>query len=739
MTFSLKPLTAAVLLIAAAPIFAAKTETTPENASEKITTLEPIDVVDSKAKKTNEKTDYYIPHTMAGTKTDTPIFDTPMSIKIIPQAILNDQKPFNFKDVLENISGVRAQPSLGTFNNFVIRGFRTSDTFRNGMRADYTDFDRANIERIEVLKGPAAMLYGRIDPGGLVNVVTKKPQAEAAYSIEQEFGMYDYYKTSFDATGALTDDKSLQYRFTGTYQNNNSFRDYLSNERYQVYGSLLWKISNRTEVSIDIEGLSQDYQNDFGIPAIGKRPASVPISFSAQDPNDPIDHLSNVYLGLNLKHEFNDNWKINHRFMMRRGHGDSIDLVAAPSFDPSAFDETTHTLSRNAFLQDYNTEEYGLNLDLIGKFNLWDSKHETLVGFDYYHWDWDYTVMGDYNAGDPALALDIFNPKYGVDKSFFSLDRLRTRPDTFVAIAEQYWYGAYFQDHITLFDKLHILGGGRYDWIGAGNHYADPGVLSFDGLNPQLHKSDAFTPRVGILYQPLPWLSVYGSYTESFAGNTASPWGSKDLPPENGVQYETGIKLESPDKKLTATFAYYHLTKNNMSTPNLASADPYDSIAVGRARSEGVELDFSGQITDRLNVLANYAYTDAKIRKDNSGLEGNRMDNVPRNSGSVWLKYDFKELGMLDGFSMGLGTFAASQRMGDLQNTFTLPGYVRLDAYGAYRMKLGKSNITAQLNVRNLLDKHYYDSTEPFSNSHPRLAIFPASPLMVMGTLKVEF
>jgi outer membrane receptor for ferric coprogen and ferric-rhodotorulic acid len=176
MTFSLKPLTATVLLIAAAPIFAAKTETTPENASEKITTLEPIDVVDSKAKKTNEKTDYYIPHTMAGTKTDTPIFDTPMSIKIIP---------------------------------------------------------------------------------------------EDHYSLEQEFGMYDYYKTTLDATGALTDDKSLQYRFTGTYQNNNSFRDYLSNERYQIYGSLLWKISNRTEVSIDIEGLSQfNAASDFLSPTI---------------------------------------------------------------------------------------------------------------------------------------------------------------------------------------------------------------------------------------------------------------------------------------------------------------------------------------------------------------------------------------------------------------------------------------------------------------------------------------
>ncbi|WP_427501293.1 TonB-dependent siderophore receptor [Methylomonas sp. MED-D] len=691
--------------------------------------------------------DYNRTSASAATKTDAPIMETPVSIQVVPRAVMNDQKTTTIKDALENVSSIRPQSSLGLSNAYIVRGFRNGRVYRNGLVAnglgigEGAQFDSANLERVEVLKGPAAVLFGRIEPGGLINLVTKKPRDETYYSVEQRFGAYDFYRTEWDATGPITGDKSLSYRFSGAYQNNKSFRDFNFNDRVLVNPSVTWRPSDATEMSLEVEALHEDYQVDRGLFAIGNRPAPIPVSRSFIDPNDPVDTNSKVNLGFNLSHAFNDNWTLRNRFLASFIYDKNISVKPANGFTVEQFlDPSTGNrhYARNIFSQTSDNETYTTNLDLTGKFDLMGVSHQTLIGVDYLRAVGSYEFYGNYQDPVPGLEIDIYNPQYGIDPAYYA-DALTTPSD---GGANHYlfrddWYGAYFQDQITLWDKVHILGGGRYDWartgLGIGNS-----ASAADAALPS-RRDEGFSPRVGLLYQPWPWASIYGNWTTSFGANNGITATGATINPEIGEQFEAGFKTEFFDQRLSTTLAYYHLTKENLMTRDFNSPDPFASAAIGKARSQGIELDMAGRLTNEISIIGNYAFTDARITKDFSGLQGHRLNNVPEHSGSLWLKYDIHHYEPLNGLSFGLGLFAAGQRQGDNDNTFVLPGYARLDAFASYTYQLGKSRLITQFNVRNLLDKTYYESTDPFQNAPPRVGIYPGAPLTAMGSVRLEF
>lgn len=559
--------------------------------------------------------------------------------------------------------------------------------------------------------------------------------------MEQRFGSYDFYRTEWDATDAITDDKSLSYRFTGSYQNNKSFRDFNFNDRVLVNPSLTWRPSDATEISLEVEALDEDYQVDRGLFAIGDRPAPIPVSRSFIDPNDPVDTNSKVNLGFNLTHVFNENWTMRNRFLASFVDTNDISVKPANAATVAQFlnpNTGNRTYLRNIYSQISDNETFTTNLDLTGNLELWGTKHQTLIGFDYLRSTLTYLARGNPNAPVPGLEIDIYNPEYGIDPGFYA-NVLATPfpPGTSHSYFRDEWYGVYFQDHITLWDKLHILGGGRYDWAKTGRGRG----ASFSEAEADLpsRKDEAFSPRVGILYQPWTWVSIYGNWTTSFGANNGVTATGATINPEIGEQFEAGLKTEFFDQRLTTTLAYYHLTKENLLTRDFNSPDPLARAAIGEARSQGIELDMNGQITDELSVIGNYAFTDARITKDFSGLQGNRMNNVPEHSGSLWLKYDIRHYEPLNGWQFGVGVFAVGQRQGDNDNSFTLPGYVRLDAYTGYSYKLRDSRLTAQFNIRNLLDKTYYESTDPFQNAPPRVGIYPGAPLTAMGSIRLEF
>jgi iron complex outermembrane receptor protein len=688
---------------------------------------------------------YAVTNSSTATKTDTPIMDTPTSIQIVPRAVIEDQKASTVTEALENVSGVRAQPALGLLSNVIVRGFTNQNIYRNGLKSNDNfafQFDTANLQSIEVVKGPA-QLYGRTEPGGLVTITTKKPLDIPYYSLEQRFGSYDLYRTEWDATGPLNKDKTLLYRFTGAYQNNNSFRDFVSNDRMLFAPSIIWKPTDSTDATLDLQVVNQDFIADFGLPVIGKRPAPIPISRSLGDPNTPTSNLNQVQLGSLLNHRFNEDWAIHSRFLASFDDVKQTYVTPTPAFDPgAALDQTTGIMQRNVSYQEDYGDKYATNFDLTGKFDLGFSKHEVLLGFDFYRSFHNYGLKGFYNTPDPALAINIYNPtpSYGIPQSVFDAAFLTSqRPLRDRSIFFNQWEGVYFQDQITLWDKLHIMGGGRYDWTetarGRSATYTQASAL----VDSATRNDDGFSPRVGILYQPINELSVYGNWTTSFGANNGVSATGGTFAPQIGEQFEAGIKTSLFDDRFLATLAYYHVTKDNLLTPDLSTADPNDSIAVGQERSQGIELDMTGQITDALSLIGSYAYTDARVTKDDSGFQGKQLSNVPENAGSLWLKYDFSGHKTLNGFSVGLGTVAAGQREGDIDNTFQLPGYVRVDAFAAYRWNIKKTKVTAQFNIRNLLDKQYYESTDPNNNVAPGLGVAPGAPLMAIGSLRVEF
>jgi iron complex outermembrane receptor protein len=386
-------------------------------------------------------------------------------------------------------------------------------------------------------------------------------------------------------------------------------------------------------------------------------------------------------------------------------------------------------------------ELYTTNLDLTGKFQLGIFKHQILVGFDYFKSTQKYHYFGQYNDSNPALDINIFNPgpSYGIDQVLINqtLSRPPNGDTNNFAFFNSQWYGAYFQDHITLWDKFHILGGGRYDWADTGSSYQS----SFDIAKSSLpsNKDQGFSPRVGLLYQPIKWLGVYGNWTTSFSANNAPAANGSTFSPQRGEQFEAGLKTQLLDNRLLGTLAYYHLTKDNILVPDNSTPFLFDMIA-NKQRSQGIELDVTGQVTDKWSLIGSYAFTDARVLVDHGGdTAGNRMPNVPEHSGSLWVKYDVNGYKLQEGFSVGVGGVAAGARQGDFANSFLLPGFIRMDAFAAYKMKVGPTKVTTQFNIRNLLDKNYYESTDPNSNVTPRLGVAPGAPLTAIGSIKVEY
>lgn len=675
------------------------------------------------------------------TKTDRPIMETPLSIQVVPQQLIRDQQAIRLEDAVKNVSGVQRDWGYGDLEQrFIIRGFSTDGGyFRNGVRLGNAAAiaESANLERVEVLKGPAGMLYGRIQPGGMINVVTKRPQSQPYYSIQQQIGSYELYRTALDATGPVTEDQKLAYRFNLAYQNSNSFRDYLYDEHVYVAPALTWAPTDSTEFNLELEYYDGNFRHDSaGLPAIGDKPAAIPISRWLGEPDNDAVEQSNIGINFNWSHAFNSSWKI------RNGVNASLYDRTTENVVTRPLRADGRTQDRGIFMDDIERNDYTVYLDLTGKFRWLNMDHELLIGGDYYYFE----SLGPtrFTAAPAEIGpIDIFNPVYGNVNFALARQEFAENPSFFVRFNE--WYGIYFQDQITLWDKLHILGGGRYDWASSSSGF------SANSLSDALTLSDQseidvtkFSPRVGLVYQPWPWLSVYGNYAESLGvSNSGRSATGEPFAPQESEQFEAGIKGEWFEGRLTSTLAYFHLTKTNLLSADITTPNPSDSIAIGEALSEGIEFDIAGQITDRLSLVGTYAYTDARITKDQGqdGLgnpttrnQGNRLANVPEHSGSLWAKYWV----LPEQFEMGAGVYLIGNRQGDNENTLDLPGYGRLDLFAAYHQNVGKSKLTAQINVNNVLDKQYYKNTNTVDGV-PRVRIAPGEPLTVIGSVRLEF
>ena len=663
-------------------------------------------------------TDYNRTQSSTATKTDTPLMQTPMSVKVVPQQVLKDQQAITVDQALQNVSG--AVSGAGGSGTFFLRGFGNYNVYRDGFLNQsqwaHTE-DLANVERVEVLKGPGSLLYGRTEPGGLVNFITKQPLDRPYYSLSQQFGSYDLYRTNVDATGPLTANKDLAYRFNLGYQSNNTFQQFGNNERLFVAPTLRWNISDKTTSTLKLE-YSDIKENGRGtVPLMGNRPAPISRSLNLGDPwNYQEDEY--VMLSLNTEHAFNDNWKLRHRFNFNNHTLTMTGRYPAGS----SFSLADGNVRRYFFAQNIDGNDYQHNffnaLELTGKFDTSGLKHTLLIGGDYYRTDYRGTSAGfTFRTRD---FTNIYNPVHQSDPPTLLPSDVTTEQFTLP------WFGLYAQDQIELPFHVHVMGGLRYD-----NSATSGTSFGENGGPVQSSSYDRVSPRGGVVWQPIPEFSVYGSYTENFGAANNFWANTQPLPPQTAQQWETGIKTELFDGRFTATLAYFDLKKQNLPI----QVDQTTTKAIGEAESRGIEFDFSGEILPGWNVIGAYAYTPfAKTLKDSigAGTEGMRLNNAPTNSGSLWTTYTFQK-DLFRDVKFGAGVKAIGQREIGYTEAAQAPGYVTTNLMLSKHWKVGATRLTTQFNVDNLLDKTYIGSIYSYGPTSY------GAPRTFMGSIKVEY
>nr|WP_138498423.1 TonB-dependent siderophore receptor [Nostoc sp. PA-18-2419] len=659
---------------------------------------EPIELV-----VTGEQDGYRVPDATTATKTDTPLRDIPQSIQVIPRQIIDDQKTIRLRDILQNVSGVT--PGAGYQNSFDrvrIRGFTQETTFRDGIRDNFPSTDFANVERVEVLKGPASVLFGQTEPGGIINLVTKQPLSDPYYNLDLDVGNYAFYRSALDLSGPLNTDKTLLYRLNVAYENAGSFRDFISSKNIFVAPVIAWKLSKNTDLNLFLEYNNRDYKPDRGVLAIGDRPGSVPINRFFGEPSINEGTTTNYKFGYNLEHRFSQNWQLRQAFSTNIFKSDEIRV----QIDELQADGRTATRDIANFGGTTN-EDYRLQTDVIGNFKTGTISHKLLFGVDLNR----YTEVSDGFSNGPFASIDVFNPVYFVPI---------TRPTTpYIVQNFTDTLGFYLQDQITIADNLKLLLGGRFDTV----NILQKDLVAQSSTNDN---NSAFTPRVGIVYQPTPPVSLYASYAESFVPQYGRSRDNSAFVPERSKQYEVGVKGELFDGRLSATLAAYHLTKSNVLT-----TDPIDSnysIQVGEQTSKGIELDIVGQLTPGWNVIATYGYTDARVTRDNDLPVGNRLQNVAENTASLWTTYELQQ-GNFKGLGFGLGLYYVGDRPGEIDKSLILPSYFRTDAALFYK----QDNWRVGLNFKNLFDINYYLETQG------RDVVYPGAPFTVIGSVSFTF
>ncbi|QCS51087.1 TonB-dependent receptor (plasmid) [Picosynechococcus sp. PCC 11901] len=658
---------------------------------------------------------YTVSEATTATRTDTPLAEIPQSIQVIPKAILADQGVSSLDDALRNTSGVLQNSADARGQRFVVRGFDSASVLRDGFRPTFGFSgnigypELANIEQVEVLKGPAAILYGVSEPGGVINLVSEKPLSEPFYEATLELGNRNQVAVGVDLSGPLNEDGNLLYRLNALYRNSDYYRNFnVDLERTFIAPTLTWQIGDRTDLDLFVEYSADQRPYDTGLVAIGDSVADIPFDRNLSQLDD-INEATYWRTGYEFEHRFSDNWKVRNGFNYI-----AYNTIFESSFT-LGFDPTTGDLDRSYIQLDQPSSTYAVQTNVVGEFSTGAVDHTVLMGVDYIHRNQSGNNLRGFGPNS-SFTQNIFNPIYGtVPRPDFETQPIIRFGDTYINAV-----GIYLQDQMDIGDRLHLLAGLRYDTV-------SQRVVNPTSLAETTQNDDAFVPRLGVVYRPIEPISLYTSYSQSFAPNSGTNVDGDTLPPEAGEQFEVGVRAEALEGALVTNLAYFDIRKNNVAT-----SDPDNigfSINAGQQRSQGIELDVMGEILPGWKIVANYAYTDARVTANNDGQAGNRLINSPYHSANLWTTYEL-QTGSLKGLSFGVGVNYVGDRFGDLNNSFSLGDYFLTNAAIAYR----QDNWRAALNFRNLFDVEHITGTR-----NNRFEVYPGEGFTLLGTLAVEF
>jgi len=655
----------------------------PAFAEENTLELDTISVTtDAYESTTGPVKGYRATRSASATKTDAAIRDIPQSISVIPATVLKDLGSTSVERALEFAGGVSKQNNFGglTLYEYSVRGFTTSEFYQDGFSANRgypSTPDAANIERIEVLKGPAASLYGRGDPGGTVNIVTKKPQPEAFTTLQTSAGSWDRYRTAVDVNTPLDSEGNVLSRVNLAVEDNHSFRDHVQSKRVFVAPSFSWQLDPDTSLLVESEFVRHSSTFDRGIvdaPGVSR-------STFLGEPNDGDIDNHNNRLQATLEHHLNDAWKLRLASHYKQGS------LWGDASENRALNIDGHTVNRRYRERSTGWHDSITQLELRGLFDIGSWQHELLVGTEYE--DYRKKERVTTIAGSP-YAIDIYNPVYGQPKP----NGQRSGTDFFEQTKS---HALNLQDQIVFTDRLRGVVGARFE------HFEQ----STDDFTRNHIKSrqthDALTQRAGLLYQLTPQVGVFANASTSFKPNSGLDANGKTFKPEEGVGYEVGIKSELFDDRLSTTLAAFHIEKENV-----LALDPSTNTnrAMGKARSQGFDLQLTGQVTEAVRVIGAFAYIDAEVTKGDTTIPaGSRILGVAKRSGSLLGVYEFQD-GALRGSDLGAAFTYVGDRSGEAGTGFELPAYHTVDLLAHYK---ATDNITVGLNLNNLFDEKYYE------------------------------
>ncbi|WP_085685739.1 MULTISPECIES: TonB-dependent siderophore receptor [unclassified Pseudomonas] len=628
---------------------------------------------------------YRATRSSSATKTDTAIRDIPQAISVVPASVLKDLGSTSVERALDFAGGVSKQNNFGglTLYEYSVRGFTTSEFYQDGFSANRgypSTPDAANIERIEVLKGPAASLYGRGDPGGTVNIVTKKPLPGTFTTLQTSAGSWDRYRTALDVNTPLDDQGDVLSRINLAVEDNNSFRDHVDSKRVFVAPSFSWQLTPDTSLLVESEFVRHSSTFDRGIVAPNNKWSGVSRSTFLGEPNDGNIDNHNNRLQATLEHHLNDAWKLRLASHYKEGK------LWGFASENRPLNANGHTVNRRYRERDTNWHDSITQLELRGLFDLGTWQHELLIGSEYENFRKNERITTI--AGGP-YAIDIYNPVYGQPKP----NGARSGTDFFEHVES---HALNLQDQIVFSEKLRGMIGARFE------HFEqDIDDHSRNTTSRQTH--DALTQRAGLLYQLTPDTGLFANASTSFKPNNGLDAAGKSFDPEEGVGYEIGVKNELFDERLSSTLAFFHIDKENV-----LALDPGTdtSRAMGKARSRGFDLQVTGQVTDAVRVIGAFAWIDAEVTKGDAAIPaGSRILGVAKRSGSLLGVYEFQD-GRLRGSDIGAAFTYVGDRSGDSGSDFELPAYHTVDLLAHYK---ASDTVTLGLNLNNLFDEKYYE------------------------------
>lgn len=667
---------------------------------------------------------YVDKETTIGTKTAINVMELPQSVQVLTEQLIVDQAARNITDLYRSIAGV----SEFSYSGVTFRGFRDdANVFYDGVRGDpYSGFSVPqlfNVQRVEVLKGPASALYGGGEPGGMINYVTKKPTFVESKELTLSTGSEDMIGGSLDFTGGLT--QNLAYRFGAYYQQEDSFRNNADSQNAEVAGGLLYEISDDTKLTTTFDLIKQDLGGNRlrGVPVDDAGNFLVAPSYNANEKSD-FQKMDALVLQAILDHQFSDNFSVKTQVRYLNNDSDQQYHESRGWVDVNGDGKANSadgTIKREYRVQSRANDEISLTNDFVYAFDALGFEHEFLFGGDYHYVETEYHYKLA-TSKEGVGNLNIFELNYGeTNPSTYQLKDM----DTDGTRANR--YGIYVQEHLHFNEQWSLIAGLRFSQF---DDYDKKTGFSFS--------DNAITPRAGLNYRPIDSMSFYLNYSESFnpASLTDQAQDITDgfLDPETGNQIELGMKNEWFDGQFMTTLAVYRIEKQNVAQANPLDTGDDDGIPAmlnfGEVRSEGIEWTLVGDLTDNLTVTANYAYNETEVVKGvtNDSLtntfDSKHFANAPRHQAGIWTRYDINALDSAIAFGMD---YVGEQFSLDGQ---TVKPHTIFDM--SWTTQWDQTQV--RLNLKNIFDKEYAVSGFSERNGH-----FPGEPRNITLELSHKF